>query len=347
MVSNCLLHIQLRSNTGCAVKGNHVIIMSQWDGNNARIHLNIDGATATDNSRVFVLSNLGFLSLKQGLLELHRRLASVAIVFMLTLMMQMAVMIVPQSATAQEFAVKFSITDGKFSQILTVGVHPNGSVNFVQGLDLFCPPPPPAGSFDARLLVGGDSYFTKFQSNTLTPKDFRFSYRPSSDQGPIRLNWDAALADSVGQFEILDIAGGSIFKVNLADFDGEFIPNSLPDPSVRSLLAGGFILRVTPVSPVSVQQPDAQLPMSMYLHQNYPNPFNPSTTIRYALPEAAQVRLEVYTLTGQRVAVLASGEQRAGWHTVAFDGSALASGVYIYRLQAGGFVQTRKLMLIK
>jgi hypothetical protein len=59
------------------------------------------------------------------------------------------------------------------------------------------------------------------------------------------------------------------------------------------------------------------------------------------------VRLEVYTVTGQRVAVLASGEQNAGWHTATFDGSRLASGVYIYRLQAGGFVQTRKLMLIK
>jgi surface protein len=92
--------------------------------------------------------------------------------------------------------------------------------------------------------------------------------------------------------------------------------------------------------------PDA-LPTEFALNQNFPNPFNPSTTIRYALPEAAQVRLEVFTVTGQRVAVLASGEQNAGWHTVAFDGSSLASGVYIYRLQAGGFVQTRKLMLIK
>jgi surface protein len=88
-------------------------------------------------------------------------------------------------------------------------------------------------------------------------------------------------------------------------------------------------------------------PTEFALSQNFPNPFNPSTTIRYALPEAAQVRLEVYTVTGQRVATLASGEQNAGWHAVDFDGSGLASGVYVYRLQAGGFVQTRKLMLIK
>jgi hypothetical protein len=90
-----------------------------------------------------------------------------------------------------------------------------------------------------------------------------------------------------------------------------------------------------------------EVPAEFALEQNFPNPFNPSTTIRYALPEAAQVRLEVYTVTGQRVAVLASGEQNAGWHTATFDGSRLASGVYIYRLEAGGFVQTRKLMLIK
>jgi hypothetical protein len=97
----------------------------------------------------------------------------------------------------------------------------------------------------------------------------------------------------------------------------------------------------------SLGESDELLPAEFALEQNFPNPFNPSTTIRYALPEAGQVRLEVFTVTGQRVAVLAEGERSAGWHTVTFDGLALASGVYIYRLQAGGFVQTRKLMLVK
>jgi len=95
------------------------------------------------------------------------------------------------------------------------------------------------------------------------------------------------------------------------------------------------------------------LPTAYDLSQNYPNPFNPTTTIRYALPQASQVSLEVYDMLGRRVAVLADGRQSAGYHTAIFDGSALASGVYIYRLRATNqatgqpFIQTRTLVLMK
>ncbi|MCH8568009.1 MAG: T9SS type A sorting domain-containing protein [Balneolales bacterium] len=90
-----------------------------------------------------------------------------------------------------------------------------------------------------------------------------------------------------------------------------------------------------------------QLPREFALKQNYPNPFNPVTVIEYALPEPGQVTLEVFNLMGQRVATLVNGSEAAGQYSVTFDASRLSSGMYIYRLQSGSFVQTKKMMLVK
>jgi hypothetical protein len=94
---------------------------------------------------------------------------------------------------------------------------------------------------------------------------------------------------------------------------------------------------------------EANVPQTASLHQNYPNPFNPTTTIRFELPEEQEVRLEVYDLTGRRVARLVNSEIRsAGTHSVTFDASELSSGVYIYQLKTGsGTALTKKLTLIK
>ncbi len=86
---------------------------------------------------------------------------------------------------------------------------------------------------------------------------------------------------------------------------------------------------------------------SPQLFQNYPNPFNPSTTIRYALSRPSPVTLILYNMLGQQVRTLVRGEQDAGYHEAVFDASGLASGVYLYRLTAGSFVQTRKLLMIR
>lgn len=87
---------------------------------------------------------------------------------------------------------------------------------------------------------------------------------------------------------------------------------------------------------------------SFELNQNFPNPFNPSTTISFALPNAADVKLEVYNMIGQRVATLINNQTyNAGSHNIAFDASGLASGVYFYRIQAGNFTQQRSMTLIK
>ncbi len=89
------------------------------------------------------------------------------------------------------------------------------------------------------------------------------------------------------------------------------------------------------------------IPGVFQLGQNYPNPFNPSTTIRFTLPDRQQVTLAVYNLLGERVATLVNGMVDAGESSVQFDGAGLASGVYLYKLQAGTSVQTRRMMLVK
>ena len=84
------------------------------------------------------------------------------------------------------------------------------------------------------------------------------------------------------------------------------------------------------------------------LNQNYPNPFNPTTTISYDMPKASLVTLKVYDALGREVAILQDHQSAsAGKHQVAFDASNLPSGIYFYRLQAGNFIQTNKMTLIK
>jgi hypothetical protein len=89
------------------------------------------------------------------------------------------------------------------------------------------------------------------------------------------------------------------------------------------------------------------VPNSFELKQNYPNPFNPSTSIRYSMPLAGHVTLKIYDITGKIVATLADGYETAGNHLVNYDASHLASGIYIYSLNADGFRESKKMILAK
>ena len=90
-----------------------------------------------------------------------------------------------------------------------------------------------------------------------------------------------------------------------------------------------------------------QIPSDYSLSQNYPNPFNPSTKISFSLPQANNVKLVVYDLLGREVATLVNDYMNAGNHTVDFNASTLASGVYMYRIEAGSFTAAKKMMLLK
>jgi hypothetical protein len=86
---------------------------------------------------------------------------------------------------------------------------------------------------------------------------------------------------------------------------------------------------------------------SFKLSQNYPNPFNPTTMISYQLPRISDVGMSIYNLLGQKIATLVNETQQAGFHHVEWDASGLANGVYYYRIEAGNFVQTRKMIYLK
>ena len=98
---------------------------------------------------------------------------------------------------------------------------------------------------------------------------------------------------------------------------------------------------------MGVEETASALPTGYQLEQNFPNPFNPTTVVSYQLPVVSDVRLGVYDLLGREVAVLVDGHRTAGTYSVRWDASGFASGVYFYRLNAGQYVESRKMVLMK
>ena len=88
-------------------------------------------------------------------------------------------------------------------------------------------------------------------------------------------------------------------------------------------------------------------PTEFSLEQNFPNPFNPTTTIRFSIPEAVHIKITIFNLLGQEIAVLVDEIRESGSHSVDFNASQLNSGIYIYKIESGSFIQTRKMTLIK
>ena len=92
---------------------------------------------------------------------------------------------------------------------------------------------------------------------------------------------------------------------------------------------------------------DLSLPQTFSLEQNYPNPFNPSTSIQYAISSRQLVTLKIFDLLGKEIATLVNENKPAGNYEVSFDARNLSSGTYFYKLQAGSFVETKKMILLR
>lgn len=144
---------------------------------------------------------------------------------------------------------------------------------------------------------------------------------------------------------VLEYDGTNICEPNDAAFDTWI--DGIPDFAAESYPTAYYNVSSSNISCESVSNEVVGTPNQFRLQQNYPNPFNPTTNIKYEIPEAATVSLTVYNMLGQRVATLVNDRKSAGFHEVNFDASNMASGSYIYRLEAGEKVMTQRMMLIK
>lgn len=117
---------------------------------------------------------------------------------------------------------------------------------------------------------------------------------------------------------------------------------------LEGFLAQGEVLNYQMImNLVSVENSDNLSPENFYLAQNYPNPFNPVTTIQFSIPQRSNVTLKVYDVLGKEITTLVNEEKERGVYTVNFDATSLASGIYLYRIQAGSFTETKKMILLR
>ena len=106
-----------------------------------------------------------------------------------------------------------------------------------------------------------------------------------------------------------------------------------------------FYVNVT--NPTSVRELATGIPKTYSLEQNYPNPFNPTTRIKFGLPKAGDVLVEVYNLLGQKIVTLFDGYRAAGYHVIEFEADNLPTGLYFYRIKADNYHMVKKMMLLK
>lgn len=159
--------------------------------------------------------------------------------------------------------------------------------------------------------------------------------------------WDIELHDNETG-DVIDLRRETGYTFELSFAERSFVADNTPELKsleISAKSAARFSLTVS--SQATSAGSEENLPREFSLSQNYPNPFNPTTSIRYSLPETAEVVLDVFNIQGQRVARLVNGRQQAGEYAISFDASRLASGIYIYRLKAGNQTLSRKMTLIK
>lgn len=221
---------------------------------------------------------------------------------------------------------KFIITDSEgYSQSLYVS---NIDIDtFMAEMDLELPPFFSELDFDSRFEY---NEFVKRVSADSGVIDLNILVHTNSY--PITLIWELNPENGISYSFINDSTTGKISNITGS---GKASFTQLENNRIKLLAAA------------NKQGYDYRLPSEFYLEQNYPNPFNPSTIIKFAIPKESQVNLSVYNILGEKVEELKNEIMKPGYYQVNFDASKIASGVYFYNIQAGEFVQTKKMILIR
>ncbi|MBU0519832.1 T9SS type A sorting domain-containing protein [bacterium] len=213
---------------------------------------------------------------------------------------------------------------------------------------------------------GGDfGYYLRLRNNTEDIQNFDLwidiLLPDSTVYGPVLLREDVNLEafSSISRLMIQEIPGGAPVG-NYVEMGhiGDYVTQIILDESEILFTKVDYDCGSSgsPVynwelsgweQPKSLSGKQLSIPTEFTLYGAYPNPFNPTTTLRFDLPLAERVNLSVYDISGRLVATLIDGFRNAGSHEVTFDGSALVSGIYVYRLTAGEFTQSGKMVLMK
>jgi len=185
------------------------------------------------------------------------------------------------------------------------------------------------------VLVDNAAYGDFSNYISVSPGAYVLDITPGNDNSTVVASFDADLSGLGGE-SLVVMASGFLSPEN--DNNGESF-------GLIAITADGQSI---PLSVVSSLEKDAlTAPKKFSLEQNYPNPFNPTTVIRFAVPRTQEVKLNVYDINGRLVGRLVNGSLNAGEYEFTFDASGLGSGIYFYRIEAGSFVQTKRMTLIK
>ncbi len=200
---------------------------------------------------------------------------------------------------------------------------------------------------------GGEIRGQVFVNTTIIPVELT-SFTADVIDDAVVLNWSTATEINNQMFEIERRSEeGQFFTIGYVEGYGTTTEPQEYSYMDNSVGTGIYYYRLKQIDYdgsfeySDIVEVEVTAPIEFALHQNYPNPFNPSATINYQIPELSNVTLKVYDVLGNVIETLVNEEKQSGIYNVEFDATGLSSGIYLYRLQAGNFIESKKMLLLK